>query len=159
MSASLCQDHPRACGDYLPFFGSCLGHSGSPPRLRGLHATYGENSENVGITPALAGTTLWKLFMSERYRDHPRACGDYQWRTRRNWRCLGSPPRLRGLHPVCTQYIKSIRITPALAGTTSDVNVDVAFPQDHPRACGDYWNSTKLDTHQQGSPPRLRGLP
>ena len=90
--------------------------------------------------------------------DHPRACGDYLYLQVPSVWQPGSPPRLRGLHPVCTQYIKSTRITPALAGTTSDVNVDVAFPQDHPRACGDYNITLILESDPKGSPPRLRGL-
>ena len=49
------------------------------------------------------------------------------------------------------------RITPAHAGKTLPVDVDLYIVQDHPRACGENRMVLHIIARLQGSPPRMRG--
>ena len=51
-----------------------------------------------GIIPARAGFTASEMAPGAAYRDHPRACGVYTHGMRPFLRCVGSSPRVRGLH-------------------------------------------------------------
>ena len=50
-------------------------------------------------------------------------------------------------------------ITPADAGKTNKQNSRYFFPQDHPRGCGENYNTYNYQRKQTGSPPRMRGKP
>ena len=65
---------------------------------------------------------------------------------------------MRGL--LLTEFCMAnwIRITPALAGTTIQFFLKFYLNQDHPRACGDYFEVREILKMSLGSPPRLRGL-
>ena len=150
-------DHPRACGDNRAngFVGGDV--TGSPPRLRGQRITKQRSDLNVGITPALAGTTSIPRSSAIAFRDHPRACGDNKMSTLSSSLTSGSPPRLRGQRFVSCFHSCTSRITPALAGTTEGLPIKVAYNRDHPRACGDNDNAIVKAPSKLGSPPRLRG--
>ena len=49
------------------------------------------------------------------------------------------------------------RITPAGAGKTYDLYVQMIRCKDHPRRCGENHVSTLQALHHQGSPPQVRG--
>ena len=49
------------------------------------------------------------------------------------------------------------RITPACAGKTKTFAFVEAFPEDHPRVCGENVNPLFRENQQLGSPPRVRG--
>ena len=70
---------------------------------------------------------------------------------------LGSPPRVRGKPMSCSDFVLSLRITPACAGKTDKLYRVSALREDHPRVCGE--NRAKLCVLKdfQGSPPRVRG--
>ena len=55
--------------------------------------------------------------------------------------------------------LKRVRITPAHAGNTVLGVVGDFVGEDHPRACGEYIHDIFLFLPQQGSPPRMRGIP
>ena len=126
--------------------------------MRGLPKVTGKGYKDIGITPALAGTTQVFLRVRKKVRDHPRACGDYFSVQFVIYTFMGSPPRLRGLLFCAICYIYFYGITPALAGTTEQVEGLFIQDQDHPRACGDYCVDTSVIVLALGSPPRLRGL-
>ena len=92
---------------------------GSPPRLRGLPWGIAVNNGRPRITPALAGTTRKLKFTRWGTWDHPRSCGDYCYPKLGLGDKVGSPPRLRGLQFIYSQFVLYGRITPALAGTTT----------------------------------------
>ena len=50
-----------------------------------------------------------------------------------------------------------IRITPAHAGKTQNLDQFREKPEDHPRACGENFGEGDCDGVFQGSPPRMRG--
>ena len=157
--ASVTRDHPRACGDYSPLHLLQLQASGSPPRLRGLLDIVIIIKINSRITPALAGTTDKHRVNKKHCKDHPRACGDYLFFVLLIIGMEGSPPRLRGLLFIKKSGQNFTRITPALAGTTSQNQMIEIILEDHPRACGDYLPVDFSKLNHIGSPPRLRGLP
>ena len=49
------QDHPRVCGEQVPWASGKYGPQGSPPRVRGTAHGRNEGQATTGITPACAG--------------------------------------------------------------------------------------------------------
>ena len=50
-----------------------------------------------------------------------------------------------------------VRITPACAGKTWEIQVYFLFLRDHPRVCGENQFYLHIGTFPEGSPPRVRG--
>ena len=63
-------DHPRACGENTIPPGECFYSAGSPPRMRGKHIARRNDRPYRRITPAHAGKTLRKCYISE-VNPHP----------------------------------------------------------------------------------------
>ena len=109
------------------------------------------------ITPAYAGSRLWTKRTYTSYRDHPRVCGEqFSSHPHRNCR-PGSPPRMRGAAFSATISISLSRITPAYAGSSSTCPTTALCHQDHPRVCGEQYNTYSMGDNGLGSPPRMRG--
>ena len=51
-----------------------------------------------------------------------------------------------------------VGITPAHAGNTIKLSIKIGQFGDHPRACGEYRSESGREHHEQGSPPRMRGI-
>ena len=77
VESTLCEDHPRVCGEHGQ--GSHGAHlsKGSSPRMRGARAAVGVQGSGDGIIPAYAGRTSSRRGGSWRCRDHPRVCGEH----------------------------------------------------------------------------------
>ena len=131
---------------------------GSPPLTRGLPRRSDRKFDHIRITPAHAGTTVAAFAGVRACRDHPRSRGDYSPHSVNPFLFLGSPPLTRGLHCMLLLLCKSIRITPAHAGTTAAVDRNATRNQDHPRSRGDYPVPPAVYQLQLGSPPLTRGL-
>ena len=136
---------------------SIRGFGGSPPRVRGKPQPPAHLRQGAGITPARAGKTRCRRHLRISTEDHPRACGENPPRNVKSIKCWGSPPRVRGKLPPRLYGLRPVRITPARAGKTYDLNRFVASGGDHPRACGENSLSEVGDLFEQGSPPRVRG--
>ena len=70
------RDHPRVCGE-----NTCLDHAngdegGSPPRVRGKQNFFQFQLYLHRITPACAGKTIYKDWLTVMGGDHPRVCGE-----------------------------------------------------------------------------------
>ena len=91
---------------------------GSPPQVRGKLTFILKALSWVGITPAGAGKTMHSHNTWSGRRDHPRRCGENLWVQSKRVKHLGSPPQVRGKHPVDMSALSSGRITPAGAGKT-----------------------------------------
>ena len=150
-------DHPRACGEHIQYRQSPRRMMGSSPRLRGTPHLAAHRRLNHGIIPALAGNTTWSRCRTAPTRDHPRACGEHQFRDAPLVHTLGSSPRLRGTPTISTRLNIGIRIIPALAGNTTTVTASRPIRWDHPRACGEHGFAEFVDGLRGGSSPRLRG--
>ena len=130
---------------------------GSPPHTRGPHIPILIVCDEIGITPAHAGTTSRRPAWFRQIRDHPRTRGDHVTTRLKNWRISGSPPHTRG--PRAQTFVTGtpIRITPAHAGTTMVADFRAVGTGDHPRTRGDHV-STVTNCHiSLGSPPHTRG--
>ena len=152
-------DHPRACGENLLADADTQANLGSPPRMRGKHRVFGEGTADMRITPAHAGKTLAVLRAQTPLTDHPRACGENRFFTRKATLWGGSPPRMRGKPVLCKENLCSDRITPAHAGKTFGITKITGLESDHPRACGENASNAINSAVGFGSPPRMRGKP
>ena len=66
---------------------------------------------------------------------------------------------MRGKHRFTSIQHTGVRITPACAGKTVPFVKQRKCKEDHPRVCGENQTCDDLCTHNQGSPPRVRGKP
>ena len=112
------RDHPRACGENHVDQRPRPAGMGSPPRVRGKHDDPVELVAAAGITPARAGKTWIHRPLYERWRDHPRACGENKPTESPGALSEGSPPRVRGKRKLRPFPATRTRITPARAGKT-----------------------------------------
>ena len=90
------KDHPRVCGEQVPWASGKYGPQGSPPRVRGTVPGADDSAPVYRITPACAGNraqTVQKYFLLQ---DHPRVCGEQKFEKEYLIACEGSPPRVRG---------------------------------------------------------------
>ena len=130
---------------------------GSPPRVRGKVVSASSNKVHVGITPACAGKSQPERLAAVGQQDHPRVCGE----KRRTHQCpaasSGSPPRVRG--KAVGYRIDTIEegITPACAGKRQYQLPGGHGQKDHPRVCGEKYQSMAHRVRVTGSPPRVRG--
>ena len=70
------RDHPRVCGEKSALSKNFTREEGSPPRVRGKVANFGNQTTVRGITPACAGKSPQVRHRQPDYRDHPRVCGE-----------------------------------------------------------------------------------
>ena len=89
-------DHPRVCGEHLPFRRRMLSLGGSSPRMRGTPMTWAQIDDVAGIIPAYAGNTAFLSAASTAWRDHPRVCGEHISIKPIAIYQSGSSPRMRG---------------------------------------------------------------
>ena len=132
---------------------------GSPPLTRGQRTKSAKKQLQCGITPAHAGTTLMVGIVLPATQDHPRSRGDNDNHDAILKPVEGSPPLTRGQPRVKTAVITGTRITPAHAGTTSEMTGGITTTEDHPRSRGDNLLRDANKQMKTGSPPLTRGQP
>ena len=131
---------------------------GSPPLTRVLLLFTKITRIITRITPAHAGTTMLIHQLIVDHRDHPRSRGYYHQYQVLIFEVIGSPPLTRVLR-IAIYYENSVpRITPAHAGTTEGVLVNIDYRQDHPRSRGYYNFQILKNLFRRGSPPLTRVL-
>ena len=134
---TLCQDHPRACGEKALFQLSVLNALGSPPHVRGKVCAAGECNLKAGITPAYAGKRESLSRCSSFTWDHPRVCGEKSFSWMWAMASRGSPPRVRGKDVFGIFGNVGGGITPACAGKSQRRGFQGFSRKDHPRVCGE----------------------
>ena len=150
-------DHPRVCGEKSFAAWQDLGHSQSPPRVRGKASRDSPRARDGRITPACAGKRcLWKA-QKRAPRDHPRVCGEKPFRGWTTQRGIGSPPRVRGKVFCSVARSGTFAITPACAGKSKPRFSTRERWEDHPRVCGEKSMISQVTPSGTGSPPRVRG--
>ena len=132
-----CRDHPRVCGEKLVAHHSTYRRIGSPPRVRGKATPANWRCRTGGITPACAGKSCIMRLKVFLVQDHPRVCGEKDWKHCDAYIWVGSPPRVRGKeqHPQVYHFL--YRITPACAGKSILRTRTSMQDRDHPRVCGE----------------------
>ena len=134
---SICQDHPRLCGEkYIPPLGRPP-FLGSPPPMRGKGGYPVHRPSVVRITPAYAGKSATHSVSRIAGRDHPRLCGEKSLISIMSLPRTGSPPPMRGKAARSTPYLGTARITPAYAGKSHKKGRVSVSIRDHPRLCGE----------------------
>ena len=151
------QDHPRRCGENLPYTGTVLTGQGSPPQVRGKQGFGTDYALGDRITPAGAGKTTTADILATEYMDHPRRCGENPQLAPRAVHDAGSPPRMRGKLKKFKKPLLMRGITPAGAGKTSSSSETRAVITDHPRRCGENGAGVSCLGSLRGSPPQVRG--
>ena len=112
---------------------------------------------NQRITPAYAGKSVCTHCLTYCRGDHPRLCGEKFSESLQTLVMIGSPPPMRGKACDKRKFRRGIRITPAYAGKSGIITVEVSYMQDHPRLCGEKTVKGFRDPAEKGSPPPMRG--
>ena len=150
-------DHPRVCGEKYYSLNAGRFSVGSPPRVRGKGIHPAESRTGDRITPACAGKRLASKLHHPPKKDHPRVCGE-KLETEINAEIdKGSPPRVRGKGRRSGASGRAPRITPACAGKRQHLLPSGSWWWDHPRVCGEKFQTVGCKAFHLGSPPRVRG--
>ena len=111
------------CGKYTDRTLTNKVGTGSPPRVREVLELHKEWLNINRITPACAGSTLYSNRLTLNVRDHPRVCGKYYIILVLVAMEQGSPPRVREVHFIRQRAKRTVRITPACAGSTKAMEI------------------------------------
>ena len=118
---------------------------------------FGGIAEFRGITPACAGKRACDQPTDRAEEDHPRVCGEKKTLSGGHLTPAGSPPRVRGKELFEFFKTTSCRITPACAGKSLIPILSPLYMKDHPRVCGEKFDTLFSVEGSPGSPPRVRG--
>ena len=152
-------DHPRRCGEHSALCRPSLAMSGSSPQMRGALDSSRACGAHPRIIPADAGSTDRHRWARGQGPDHPRRCGEHEYKDRTNIRLLGSSPQMRGALRRLSKADEAQGIIPADAGSTVHHPRLRSYPRDHPRRCGEHETNAALHAADHGSSPQMRGAP
>ena len=99
--------------------------SGSPPHMRGKGRMGVAIGYGCRITPAHAGKSIFSINCFTIFWDHPRTCGEKTYFHLQTHLLLGSPPHMRGKVYSKSVVSTSKRITPAHAGKSMVLQVQI----------------------------------
>ena len=127
--------------------------------MRGARFIKSATQDAVGIIPACAGSTVEQLFLTTVIGDHPRMCGEH--RTGRPYFAIvqGSSPHVRGALLHLRVDARDRGIIPACAGSTHHESDGADDERDHPRMCGEHFQTKRARIRLSGSSPHVRGAP
>ena len=108
--------------------------------MRGKVQVFSGKMLRTGITPAYAGKRIEIRIVRSCFWDHPRLCGEKQYRRSSDCFLQGSPPPMRGKGILRKKLRRSRRITPAYAGKSPSAATFSRGCRDHPRLCGEKQN-------------------
>ena len=89
--------------------------------------------------------------------DHPRGCGEHNFRNCKHEKVSGSSPRMRGALLKFISASPKPGIIPADAGSTQSAHISRVCGTDHPRGCGEHKRDDVIFDIALGSSPRMRG--
>ena len=156
-SPFMCQDHPRLRGEHSPTQVKAVKCIGSPPPTRGTLARCLPKWYNYRITPAYAGNTKVYFKFCSVVQDHPRLRGEHANIYYSRCNIKGSPPPTRGTPADAVKEQINKGITPAYAGNTIGLQVEIKEDGDHPRLRGEHMRLLRICIMLLGSPPPTRG--
>ena len=88
--------------------------------MRGTVDIYKKLRNGKRITPAHAGNRIFCVFRKDRFRDHPRTCGEQFLKVYKKALVIGSPPHMRGTDHGIVFPPPNTGITPAHAGNSAE---------------------------------------
>ena len=125
--------------------------------MRGKVYKSADFTPHFWITPAHAGKRSHSIKQINVCWDHPRTCGEKEFKASAIPVVCGSPPHMRGKAAVFSFGLFSLRITPAHAGKRNGEYYGNQIYWDHPRTCGEKFADRPSALSDQGSPPHMRG--
>ena len=146
--------------------------------MRGTLPWFAQHADSRRIIPAHAGNSALLMARAICHPDHPRACGELEADILKveqtggssprmrgtlesppvsSMRLSGSSPRMRGTPKQLSQKIAGLRIIPAHAGNSAQIELESRDIPDHPRACGELVYFPPVRNVTIGSSPRMRG--
>ena len=151
------QAHPRVCGENATTASTGITLVGSSPRVRGKRAVGVLDGDVDRLIPACAGKTGRRAVEAERFRAHPRVCGENLLGFDVVTSAWGSSPRVRGKPALSEGGGSSVGLIPACAGKTRRSPSVARGAWAHPRVCGENQLGKLPEGAQYGSSPRVRG--
>ena len=130
--------HPRSRGDHALLGFPLRTRMGSSPLARGPLNFHCCSFWLMGLIPARAGTTVWKLANAWSVWAHPRSRGDHSEMSPWGVRMTGSSPLARGPHYEILIEHPAGGLIPARAGTTDYAATHKSGCRAHPRSRGDH---------------------
>ena len=153
------EEHPRVCGENNAVVEAAEKCEGTSPRMRGKLVSVLISSWEPGNIPAYAGKTAWRVWLSRLRAEHPRVCGENHTAMMQAKDAAGTSPRMRGKRPGQATLWGDIRNIPAYAGKTGLILTSGLTLTEHPRVCGENFDSLKESVSSEGTSPRMRGKP
>ena len=131
------RDHPRIRGEHARNLSPRCPLWGSSPHSRGARPQPFAAVPPLGIIPAFAGSTGWRMGVLRRLEDHPRIRGEHWTVSTPSASVTGSSPHSRGALSREDRSAVGDGIIPAFAGSTPE--------------------APRLREHDRGSSPHSRG--
>ena len=151
--------HPHACGEYAAVKVNHNCAVGSSPRVWGILARADYPDAKIRFIPTRVGNTHAHVHALASCSVHPHACGEYAMAGSRSSASSGSSPRVWGIPPWLTAWMRARRFIPTRVGNTRPWPLPAPATAVHPHACGEYGHP-RPDAHRQGgSSPRVWGIP
>ena len=117
----LTRAHPRVCGENATLDRANARVLGSSPRVRGKPPLEIPSHTDERLIPACAGKTQISPSLRGLNAAHPRVCGENCIHETTEPITLGSSPRVRGKQPAWSSPSQKMRLIPACAGKTPNL--------------------------------------
>ena len=149
--------HPRSRGEHGFSSTEISVSAGSSPLARGtLHVWLG-SLQGLGLIPARAGNTVWKLANAWSVWAHPRSRGEHGEPGNEEQEEKGSSPLARGTPELDAVFSRMVGLIPARAGNTCFLCLDRTANRAHPRSRGEHTYPFCVTFGSPGSSPLARG--
>ena len=150
--------HPHACGEYDGQSDESRQFVGSSPRMWGILVVIKLHAARVRFIPTHVGNTRAKAGAPVMPSVHPHACGEYLFLGLLHGHIAGSSPRMWGIPPWLTAWMRARRFIPTHVGNTSSMSSVGMQNAVHPHACGEYYFRVLEPGSYVGSSPRMWGI-
>ena len=149
--------HPRSRGEHISYRPLPQGKAGSSPLARGTLTGGAPAICRVGLIPARAGNTCFRLSVRLASRAHPRSRGEHL----KIWSgppvVRGSSPLARGTHVLVHEGRGRVGLIPARAGNMEEPPPTPPVKWAHPRSRGEHRSHQNRGCRPTGSSPLARG--
>ena len=149
--------HPRSRGENGAVSATIHLRQGSSPLTRGKREHRGDDVPHGGLIPAHAGKTTPQTNSLTPCGAHPRSRGENQIDSSAGNRELGSSPLTRGKRRDRQVQEHAVRLIPAHAGKTLEVEGQQGAARAHPRSRGENIVRPVCRRSWNGSSPLTRG--
>ena len=151
--------HPRSRGEHRLSAHLYFDLPGSSPLARGTLTGGAPAICRVGLIPARAGNTCFRLSVRLASRAHPRSRGEHL----KIWSgppvVRGSSPLARGTHVLVHEGRGRVGLIPARAGNMEEPPPTPPVKWAHPRSRGEHRSHQNRGCRPTGSSPLARGTP